>query len=54
MTRNVLLGAVLGLAVALLLSPIIVVFQDQLGQIAMAAAGGILVWLWERRGPTTG
>lgn len=54
MTRNVLLGGVLGLAVALLFSPIIVVFQDQMGQLLMAVAGGLLVWLWERRGPSTG
>jgi hypothetical protein len=54
LTRNVLLGGVMGLAVALVLSPIIVIFQDQMGQLVMAAAGGILVWLWERRGPTTG
>lgn len=53
MTRNVLLGAVLGLAVALLLSPIIAAFRDQLGQIAMAAVGGAVVWWWEQRGTTT-
>jgi len=53
-TRNVLLGGVVGLGVALVLSPFIVVFQDQLGQLVMAAAGGILVWLWERRGAASG
>lgn len=54
MTRNVLLGGVLGLGVALVLSPFIVAFQDQFGQLVMAAAGGILAWLWERRGPASG
>lgn len=53
-TRNVLLGGVLGLAVALLLSPIVVPFQDQLGQGVMAVAGGILAWWWERRGEASG
>lgn len=54
MTRNVVLGAVLGLAVALVLSPFVLPFQDQMGQLVMAAAGGFLVWLWERRGRTSG
>ena len=54
MTRNVVLGGVTGLAVALLLSPIIAPFQGQLGQLAMTAVGGMLVWLWERRGAKTG
>lgn len=49
-----MLGGVLGLAIALVLSPFIVAFQDQMGQLVMAAAGGLLVWLWERRGPTSG
>jgi len=53
-TRNVLMGAVLGLGVALVLSPIIVIFQDQTAQLIMAAAGGASVWLWERRGGTEG
>jgi len=54
MTRTVLIGAVLGLAVALVLSPIIGAFQDQLGQLVMTAAGGVSAWLWERRGSVTG
>lgn len=52
MTRNVVIGGVLGLAVALLLSPIFLPFQTFEGQLAMAAGGGSLVWLWERRKPT--
>ena len=36
-----------------MLSPIIVAFQDQLGQLVMAAAGGGSAWLWERRGSVT-
>jgi hypothetical protein len=47
-TRDVVVGAVLGLALALILSPVLVVFQHVEGQLVMAAVGGAIAWLRER------